>query len=702
LTRGDGIKKLNLTAPIRFMNPYCPHGSLRHLFAILIALFAGCGFGRADDVIINQFNDASGIAGWRFDYGGASHTIEFSPSQDAINFPLSGSMKVTLGFDAALNATGNNKGAVTLDLSSPLDASAYLTMEMDVKIETGSAADSGGNSGYFQMVIRNTSSYAFNSQFGTGVSTNNGWRHISVPVTGGRDDIRALTLELYGGANLTGPVTFYVDNVKFTKPSSITDIFVSRFDTASARTGWRFDYGGVTNAIVFDAAEDATNNPASGSLKVTFGFNPALFGNNGGAITLDLPSPLAGSDFLSMEMDVKVANGSAVDASESSGYLQLVIRNGATYEFYAQVGTPVRTNDGWRHLVSSPLTGEFGDIRAITIELAGSETLNGPVTFYIDNLKFTKTSGPPPGPTLGMERPIRGLNLIPTSGQYQRQNIASVNNSGLGWIGVADPVTYAVTIHKYPDGSHSGFQTHLFLVPGTPGTDNSPDYTQPAIVFLDIQSRGDGTAAAAFRYKVNEPNGNSFLYGAGTLGVVTNSTPVGTWSVTFTQDTNATVTSPGGATGTFALPPAAAALFADPLAVYVGAQPNAGGNVGQTLVLGRFRLTRGATAVIDDNFLEDTDLDPATWQIAAGNAAGVRLVGPDAAFWLNWTSPDTGFALQTTTTAADPNSWLFTGLAATQMGPLKRILIHKFTGTPDPDKVYEPDAGQSYFRLLKP
>src|SRR5574339_375604 len=132
----------------------------------------------------------------------------------------------------------------------------------------------------------------------------------------------------------------------------------------------------------------------------------------------------------------------------------MVIRNGPFYDFFSQVGATVSTNDGWRHFSAAPLMGEFNDIRAITIELYGGADLTGPVTFHIDNLKFTTTAGPPPGPMMAMERPRRGLNLIPTSGQYQRQNIATLSSSGYSWVGVPDPVTYAVTIHAYPDASH--------------------------------------------------------------------------------------------------------------------------------------------------------------------------------------------------------------------------------------------------------
>ena len=661
---------------------------------------------RADDVIISQFNNSGGLAGWRFDYGGVTNLIAFDATQDGNTNSASGSMKVTLGFDAALNASGNNKGAVTIDLPAPLDGSSFVTLEMDLKIAPGSATDASGNSGYFQMVIRNTGSYAFNSQFGGNVSTNDGWRHIKVtPLAGGVNDIRAITLELYGGAGLTGPVTFYVDNLKFTRPSPSTDIVVSRFDDSASLTRWRFDYGGVTNLIEFDSTQDANTNAASGSMEVTFGFDAATLnpsGNNKGAVTLDLPAPIDASAYLSMEMDLKIAPGSAADGSGNSGYFQMVVRNTGGYSFNSQFGANVSTNSGWRHIRVAPPSGAVNDLRAVTLELYGGSGITGPVTFYVDNLKFTASVAPPPPPTLGMERPVRGLNLIPTSGATQRQNLGTVNGSGLGWVGNANPATYSLSIASYPDASHPGFQTHIFLVGAAPGTQSAPDYSAANVVFLDIQGQANGSARAYFRFKTNEPSGNTFLYSGGTLGSVTNPTPLGTWSMTFSQDTNVVVTAPGGATGNFTLPPAAAALFQDPLTVYVGDQPNAGANVGQTAVLSRVQIKSGNTTVLDDNFLADQEIDVGTWQIAAGDAKGVVLVAADAAFWLNWTTPDAGFGLQTTTNLLDSSSWYDPAWTVPQMGSRKRVLVHSPTANPDPAIAYQPDPTRAYFRLLKP
>src|SRR5439155_10519838 len=215
---------------------------------------------------------------------------------------------------------------------------------------------------------------------------------------------------------------------------------------------------------------------------------------------------------------------------------------------------------------------------------------------------------------------------------------------------------------------------------------------------------------AALRYKTNEPGGNTFLYTAapngGTLGGVSSPGPLGTWSVTFSHDTNITVTTPGGAAGNFTLSAATAALFTNPLPVYIGVQPNTGANIGQTVVLNSFQILTtsevfGDHVVLADNFLADADLDPATWRVAAGNAAGVQLVGPDAAFWLQWTTPDSGFGLQTTANPTDANSWGGLGWTVAQMGSVKRVFVHSYNGNPEPNKTYAPAPDFSFFRLMR-
>ena len=177
-----------------------------------------CGPARAvPNEIVNRFNTACEVGQWRFDFGSVTHSASFDALTDANNNPSSGSMQVVLGFNSAVQY--NNQGAHTTDRWYPgLNGADYSSLSFDLKIDPNSANDFYGNNGYFAMVIRNTDNYNYNTQFGDSVRSADGWRHVSVPLTGATDHIRALTFNLYGGPgqNIDGDVTFWIDNIEFT------------------------------------------------------------------------------------------------------------------------------------------------------------------------------------------------------------------------------------------------------------------------------------------------------------------------------------------------------------------------------------------------------------------------------------------------------------------------------------------------------
>src|SRR5262249_34957616 len=115
-----------------------------------------------------------------------------------------------------------------------------------------------------------------------------------------------------------------------------------------------------------------------------------------GAYTRDLFPGLDGTTFSSLQMDVRVDSSSAVDAFGNNGFFQLVVRNTGNYDYNAQFGDNIRSADGWRHIVVSPLVGQVNDIRGITWQLYGgpSQNLPGPVTLWIDNIVFTPVPEP--------------------------------------------------------------------------------------------------------------------------------------------------------------------------------------------------------------------------------------------------------------------------------------------------------------------
>lgn len=183
-----------------------------------------------------------------------------------------------------------------------------------------------------------------------------------------------------------------------TCPAARGQVVLNRFDTASEVSQWRFDFGSATHTEAFDPAVDATGNPASGSMRVTLTFNTTLAGENKGAYTRDIFPGLNGATFGGLAMDVRVNPGSALDAFGNNGFFALVIRNTGNYDYNQQFGDNIRSADGWRHIVASPLTGAVNDIRGVTWQLYGgpAQNINGPVTLWFDNVVFSAVPEPSP------------------------------------------------------------------------------------------------------------------------------------------------------------------------------------------------------------------------------------------------------------------------------------------------------------------
>jgi len=191
----------------------------------LLALPVSIRLAQADE-IVNRFDSAAEVGQWRFDFGIAATTWTYDATDDANGNPLSGSMRVTVPFnEATYGPSGNNKAALTTDRWYPgLDGANYSSLQFDIRIDPDSAPDAFGLNGYFTMAIRNTDNYNYINQFGDNVGVSwkttmaNGWRHVSVPLTGPYDHIRALTFQLYGDhvQDITGNVYLNIDNILFT------------------------------------------------------------------------------------------------------------------------------------------------------------------------------------------------------------------------------------------------------------------------------------------------------------------------------------------------------------------------------------------------------------------------------------------------------------------------------------------------------
>ena len=398
------------------------------------------------------------------------------------------------------------------------------------------------------------------------------------------------------------------------------------------------------------------------------------------------------------------------------------------YSIYTitNLNVPVSATNGWIHfvcLINKATAPSLAHGVSFNVNLYGGGNPNlilnaqtTPTKLWIDNIKvnLSEVENPPPTLSTIITSPRPGLNLFSLasgdSPQFNRTSIKLVNQSGIGFAGQSS-VTYGFTIKEFPNPAlYPSYQAHIFLATG-PGTAPSLDYNEPNLIWLNVQGNADGTATALFRYKINEPGANTNLFGeeytvgpfgtpwAGQLTNLPAATPIGSWSMTFNNDTNVTLAGPGGVTTSFTIRPEIPTMFTDPLNLVFGAQPNqpsatnAQGNVGQIAVFSEAYATNNSngTSIVYDNFLDDTTLDTTKWSVLA-NAANSVFVFPndEGQKLVKWSLPDAGFYLQTSTNLGSP--WL---------SPVATVNFSAsgFKSQLVPSSILSPD--QNYFRLIK-
>ena len=339
-----------------------------------------------------------------------------------------------------------------------------------------------------------------------------------------------------------------------------------------------------------------------------------------------------------------------------------------------QLGTfqvPANASNGWQ-TVTMPYSDTLAGISSgaglwFQGSFGGGAGINGgPYTgaFWIDNVVLVANMTIAPPPKLSISRAVQGLNLFTASGPAlnSRESLQTAQtNNNYSWVGAPGPVSYSFTIASYPVPLGDQVQNHIFLIP-SPGTESSPDYNEPNAIYMDLESTATGGVAWMFRYKTNEPSGNTMIYGSGTLATLTNSTGVGTWTLTFNNNTNVTMTAPGGASTNFSIPDATgatAALFASNVVLYCGTQANNAAGENDHTVLSDFNVTGLGSTNFDDNFVADAGtLNTNLWKVNAAASQCVRLEGPGNPDYVSWTLPASGFSPEATATLATNRTWI--------------------------------------------
>jgi len=281
----------------------------------------------------------------------------------------------------------------------------------------------------------------------------------------------------------------------------------------------------------------------------------------------------------------------------------------------------------------------------------------GTTTLRVDNVSFLENSSlvgvvlSNPPPVLSIQKAVPALRIFAgsTGTVNDREELATVDENQ-SWIG-GGPVSYSFTLLDYP--ANIG-QTHIFLVPvnttgqanlGNNGTVNEYiEYQASNTLWMVINPAGSNVTASV-QWKTNLPNANPNVNAI----TITNSTAVGTWTLTFNSASTGTLTPPGGSPQAFTInDPTVATDFANPLIAYFGLQPNSTTGEGEYEDWASISVIGVAGAQENDNFTTDTSFNPnGIWANNSAAITSLQFVPATSPFWVSWTTPAVNFGLGT-------------------------------------------------------
>jgi hypothetical protein len=190
------------------------------------------------------------------------------------------------------------------------------------------------------------------------------------------------------------------------------------------------------------------------------------------------------------------------------------------------------------------------------------------------------------------------------------------------------------------------------------------EYQATNMLWLLLAPNGAGRVTASVQWKTNQPNVNP----TNTALVFTNSTAIGTWTLTFSNATDGALTAPGASPVGFSLPAEVAALFGNPLVAYFGLQPNSTAGEGLYEDWASITVTGVAGTQENEDFTtESADFSGNPLTSPSGQfrsdssalAAGVVIVRNNVdQYWVNWTMPAANFALGTKTNLLETGKWI--------------------------------------------
>ncbi|MEQ8848709.1 hypothetical protein [Botrimarina sp.] len=194
-------------------------------------------------------------------------------------------------------------------------------------------------------------------------------------------------------------------------------------DFGDGLQSWRFDFGSpITPNLSRDASEGSPGN-APGALRMDMTFVSSQGGGNRFAFTGDLFFPATDlSGFDTLEFDLKIADGAALDAFGNHGFFQFVSRETDSYNFNSVLNQNLAPVTGQWQTYTVPAAEVDGmtATRAFTVQLYGGpdQNIDGGITLLLDNIRLT--GDPIPEPSAFVITIAAGLLAATRRGQSKR------------------------------------------------------------------------------------------------------------------------------------------------------------------------------------------------------------------------------------------------------------------------------------------
>jgi hypothetical protein len=375
------------------------------------------------------------------------------------------------------------------------------------------------------------------------------------------------------------------------------------------------------------------------------GINPPLAGNGGS------PSAALATN---VEFDVRFDPTSIYTTNSGNWPTIEVGTRGVDFSQHDFGTFTVPTNQtGWVHVsMAIAPSANWTTIPNLFFKMF-STTQNGFLKFFVDNIYFTTAPVPIVPPQITLSRASRGLRLVAGPNQFDRTQLVGTDTNQ-SWVGGTYPVTYSFKIGAF-DTTPPINEFHTFLIPclsiGGGVLNAFTDFSTASNnvrLLITGGAAGTPTVTAQIDWKTNLPNSNP----TNVVARITNATFAGTWQIRFTSATDGTLITPSGSSTNFSLPADVAATFANPLAYFIGIQPDPTTAIGEFADLLSVQTAGVASpgVPINTDFTTAGDIDTNVWMNASVSTAAMKLVTDTTSWWLFAAYPDYG---EVTATAPD-------------------------------------------------